>query len=631
MGRTFADRDGSFEASRDEQLQPTIGKLTLAENQAPAVQDQAQAQPQNQNQPGTSFESPRTVELLAGYAQNDFTFALAAEAGPLKFKGNIKLDPKTNGVVQLKDDRNKLQLAPVSAQIENGKKDIGVALLKESFYLGQPPWPLEGIRPELQTKLLDLKLSEDPSKLKVLTLAFVVKGKILDESLVPEPFRGRYDLKIEFSVEHSVTLDDVGILAKLGGLVDDALAKGAELLGWEDKLKSARQLVDEIGSRKTVLEDLVNKSKMVNGKMVRPPGYQQAVNELKQIAPRLLKEQANLQKAKAALPALQKAFTALHDEWLAALGKLSPLLAKFRGPLVEKICTKLVALFGTKLFRALHPFLLIAGAVLDLMYIVKFLIDWYRGKIKYAGFGKGDYEPSLLDWEAAPDVDGEKGGASTGDGATPTQESPNQKKLAALGGPRARLAKVLLRDGLEQTMEPRHFDRLISILSSFDITPDDVDRVIANMTVGMGPDAALDALERFLQQTKLPQKPKQTQTQKTQTDGDGGGGGGKTKKRNGGGTGDGGGNRRVGGGYLTADDGGVFKPTSTGGIDLKVKYGTYAIYLPNGGRSIKIPGSYQKRDDGGYDFVPRESGVRVVRNPKGEKIGEVYVKPRYSL
>lgn len=630
MGRTYADRDPALESSRDQQLQPAVGKLTLTENQ-PASVDAGQIQKppaQNQNQPATPFESPRTVELLGGSGDPDFTYQMKNEAGPITFKGSIKLDPLTNGLAQIKDDRNKLQLAPVSAQMEKGKADIAVALLKESFYLGEPPWPLQGLRPELQTKLLDQKLGEDPSKLSLLTLAFVVKGTILDETLVPEPLRGRYRITVDFSVEHKVTLDDVGILSKLGTLVDDAIAKGAELLGWEDKLKSAQKLVDELESRKAVLEELTKKSKWVNGKLVRPPGYQQAMNELKDLAPRLLQEQANVKNANKVLPGLHKAFAAMHEKWLAAISKLSPLLARFRGPLVEKICTKLVALFGSRLLRSLHPFLLIAGAVLDLLYIVKFLIDWYRNKISYAGLGGGDgYEPSLLDWEAAPDPD--KTGTGTGDGTTAPSE--NEKKLAALGGPRARLAKVLLRDGLEQTMEQRHFDRLLSILQSFDITADDVDRVIANITVGQSPDAALDALQRFLEQTKLPQKPKPKSTQKTDTTG--GGGGTTTKKKpGGGGTGGGsGGKRRVGGGYLTDDDGGVFKPTSTGGIDLKVKYGTYALYLPNNGRSIKIPGSYQKRADGGYDFVPRESGVRVVRDPKGEKIGEVYVKPRYSL
>ncbi|MEJ7600687.1 MAG: hypothetical protein WKG01_22465 [Kofleriaceae bacterium] len=626
MGGTFADRDRSLESTREDmQVQPAVGKRTLTENE-PAQRTGPQVQA---NQTGaTPFESPRTVELLGGPPSPDFTWALSHDRGPIKFKGSIKLDPIDNGLVQLKDDRNKLQLAPVSVQMEKGKADIGIALLKESFYLGEPPWPFQGIRPEIQTKVLDAKLSEDPSKLKLLSIAFVVKGVLADESLVPEPFRGRYKIAVDFSVEHAVTVTDLSLLSKLGSLVDDALAKGAELLKWEDQLKSASKLVDDIKARTTVLDDLVKRSKVVNGRLVRPAGYQQAATELKQLTSMLLQEESKVRLAEKVLPGLHKAFSAMHDKWLSALSKMSPLLARFRGELVEKICTRLVAVFGSKLVTRLHPFLLIAGAVLDLMYIVKFLIDWKRGKLKYVG-GDGDYEPSLLDWESAPD--GKGGGTGTSETA-PTEVSPNRQKLAALGGPRARLADVLLREGLDKTMEPRHFDRLLAILQSHDITPDDVDAIITRLTVGMAADAALDALDAYLRETKPPSTTSKSKTP-TETYGDrerNGQGKGKVK-----GTGDGGGGgskqRKIGGGYLGADDGGVFAPTSVGGLDLKVSYGTYAVYLPKDGAAIRVPGTYRKRNDGSYEFVPREPGVRVVYNRKGEKIGEVLVKPRYVM
>lgn len=560
--------------------------------------------------------------LLAGATPSDTTretdlpdlsLMWAGKYGRFDFKGGIKLVSRSNALVTVKDQNLKGKASAITAGFENGKAKITQAIGDLGVDFERLPWPLDSITPKFQTKFLDLKNMEE---LKIATFAFKVVGDLPDE-LVPDFIRKDYKLVIEGSLETGITPADLGSLTKLKSLTERAVEQAAELVKWQDKLRVAEQEVAALAARKKELEVLVKETapKFVRGAVKEAKSYRIAAEELQQVSTRLLQFESDARLAAENAGRLGKIFSRLYEEWVVVFGEMSPVLLRLRGPLTEWVCEKLAVIVGSQIFKYAHPILMISMLAWDLAHLAKFIIDLCRGTLTYKGWGKGDYEPSLLDWSGAPDKDqpkqdGTTGGATQGDG-------DKQKPRDRLTGPRARLAAIMTTTSTGEQMTPAQVDRLRSILESAEITNADVDRILADVTIAKSVDDQLDRLERAL---RPPEQPKTTTTT--------GGGGGTTPKPA----------PKRKPPQRSTETPGTIRPDGTEPLTGPIRRGsiyyspkTNQVYIqPSwGGGAIRLPGVVEPRRDGSFVFHPRPDlvGTPKIKNGKGE--GEVKVEREY--
>jgi hypothetical protein len=564
-----------------------------------------------------------TVESREPRGPDITPIQVEGQLGNVRVKGALKFDSKSNGLATIRTEgqtgKNKLELGSIEGALKTSVKGtmpaITSALLNETYYLSKFPWPLDGLQPKVVGKLLDTDGSLEGTKL--FSVGFAVEGQLPD-SLLPEWARPHYKLVLECAVEVSVAPTDLETLRDMRGMVDRALEAGKDMVRIKDQVLGKRTVIEGLAKRRKELELL---------QQADPRAFTRAAqSELATVTNQLKMWTSELGVAERRLTAITKLFGKLHDKWVTALSKLSPLLTKVRGPLVEKLCVRLLPLLG-KLVGKLHPFLLIVTTAIDLAYLVKFLYDLCQGSLRYAGLG-GDYEPDLFDWSTPGKDQGNGSKTGDGDGATTeTKEDPSKAKLETLGGPRTRLAHALIHGALEGApLEPRHYERLFAILERVEVTGDDVDKILREIVAGMTPDAALAALEAYFQRRDDARKASTTDgttTRTTDGDGDGkrkgngdrdGNGDGK-RKGNGDGELDGGGrDRQLLGARLTA---GVTDDKVSGGtpVPWTARGGVATLVVgrsPDGGAvTVQLEGTTAVRD-GTIEFRPRQPGVRRV-------------------
>jgi hypothetical protein len=622
MGRSELAR-GQRETSETETsptVEPTPGKLTNTSSEVVGPQDD---------------DPKRELDV-----RPDFSLAIArtfqvAQIGAVKVKGTAKLDAPKASVVA-KDETSKLQMATrtVGREFDTNKGKtsgfIALALAETSTYLAQPaPW----LTIDFKTKFGEMKLNLD--ELKLASIGFRGKGTITrDTHPMFAWLPNGYVISIELEMTYDIAPKDLAALA-------EQMTKAVELadkVGDEsDKLRDAKifaeKLADERKQAQGVIESLKGK-RLTQLEEINVRNAQSKLAKLELPIKQATTKIAAIQKR---LGPLKVALEKVHMSWLRSLAKLTPFLKKFEAEIAEQIAKRLLLRFAAKAISKAHPILAVITTVIDLLYICKFLVDLlYLKNLKYVGFGGGDYEPELLDWETSSDGDKKQegdGGAGEirqGDGAV-SDKPPIEakKKLYDLKGPQARVVSLVLSEGgLEQNLEPAHFETLYRILTSYPIESADIGELIAALTVGQGPDKALRSLEAFLANRDRQRKPDE--------EGDGGGGDGDAE---------GGGDRRTeergeprgevpgsdtrgtGGGETDRSTSVVsyngelgeslstFKGTERISVVANLK-GGWITYVDSSNftkRTVRlvVRGTF-KESTGGWQFTPKTLGIRMI-------------------
>jgi hypothetical protein len=632
MGRSELER-GQQETTAEQTsptVEPTPGKVTNTSGTDPQQDDPRR---ELDVRPDFSFAIARTFQV--------------AQIGAIKAKGTVKLDAPNASVVA-KDETSKLQMATrtVGREFDTNKGKtsdfIALALAETSTYLGQPAsW----LTVDFKTKFGELKLNLD--ELKLASIGFRGKGTITrDTHPMFAWLPNGYVLSIEVELTYDIAPKDLATLAEqMKQAVDLADQVGDE----SDKLRDAKifaeKLADDRKKAQGVIESLKGKRTLTT---LEQGNLRKAQSKIATLELPIKQATSRITAIQKRLGPLKVALEKVHVSWLRSLAKLQPFLKKFEAEIAEQLAKRVLLRFASKLATKAHPILAIITTVVDLLYICKFLIDLlYLKNLKFVGFG-GDYEPELLDWEKTSDGDkkddGDGGGAGTtrqsGDG-TVTDKPPIEakKKLYDLKGPQARVVSLLLSEGgLEQSLEPTHFEALYRILTTYPIESSDIGELIAALTPGQGPDKALRALEAFLASRDRERKA-------AETGGEGGGGGGGDVDTDGG---DGGGGDRkteergeTRGEVPGSDErssggrtgGGTERSTSVVsyngelGESLSTFKGTERItvvanlkgwitYVDNSnftGRTVRlvVRGTF-KEVKGGWQFTPKTPGIRMI-------------------
>jgi hypothetical protein len=551
--------------------------------------------------------------------------------------------------VVAKDETSKLQLATRTAGREfdssKGKTSnfIALALGETSTYLGEPAsW----LKVDFKTKFGEMKLNLD--ELKLASIGFRGKGTITrDTHPMFSWLPNGYVISLEVELTYDIAPKDLAPLAEqMKQAVDLADQVGDE----SDKLRDAKifaeKLAEDRKKAQGVIESLKGKRTLT---ALEQGNLRQAQSKIDKLALPIKQATSRITAIQKRLGPLKVALEQVHVSWLRSLAKLQPFLKKFEAEIAEQLAKRLLLRFAAKLATKAHPILAVITTIVDLLYICKFLIDLlYLKNLKFVGFG-GDYEPALLDWEKTSDADKKEGegdgdaGATRQPGDGTVTDKPQieaKKKLYELKGPQARVVSLLLGEGLEQSLEPAHFEALYRILTTYPIESYDIGELIAAITPGQGPDKALRALEAFLANRDRERKA-------AETDGEGGAGGS--------GDGDGDGDADTGGGDRRTEErgetrgevpgsderrtgggrtgGGAERSTSVVsyngelGESLSTFKGTDQItvvanlkgwitYVDNAnftGRTVRlvVRGTF-KQVKGGWQFTPKTPGSRMV-------------------
>jgi hypothetical protein len=628
MGRTELDRGQRerTESQTSRTVEPTPGKAT---NTSAEVADPQQDDPRRELdvRPDFSFAVSRTFEV--------------AQIGAIKAKGTVKLDAPNAGVVA-KDETSKLQLATrtVGREFDTNKGKtsdfIALALMETSTYLAQPAsW----LTIDFKSKFSELKLNLDD--LKLASIGFRAKATITrDTHPMFAWLPNGYVISGEFELTYDITPKD---LVELSEQMKKAVELADQVGDESDKLRDAKILAEKLADDRKRAQGVIESLKGKRLTQLDEINLRNAQSTLAKLEPQMKMAATRITTIQQRLGPLKAALEKVHISWLQSLAKLQPFLKKFEAEIAEQLAKRLLLRWAGKIVSKAHPILAIVTTVVDLLYLCKFLVDLlYFKNLKFVGFG-GDYEPSLLDWQNSNDQkkDGAGGdggggantGAREGDSSTPQPPIEAKKKLYDLKGPQARVVSLLLSDGgLEQSLDPAHFETLYRILTTYPIDGSDIGELIAAITVGQGPDQALRSLEVFLQnRDRKPPTP------------DGAGSGGSSDVDGGGGDSDGGDQRteekretrgetpgrderRTGGGggestpsvaSYNAELGeslSSFKGTEPISIVANLK--GWITYVDNSnftGRTVRlvVPGKFTQVK-GGWQFTPKSPGIRMV-------------------